>query len=231
MTRKNPYENQDDTLDIPDFVEDRSTYDTSTSPDMSIFKMSDDELYDDIDDEKEEPEQEEEPLRRKKPVDASLILSIITICVLLAACAGAAVYALRQHKAYVEVNTEYQKLAAKQSNFDKQLAEKDAQIAELNKQIEALKQNGGGSSSSGTQGGTVYVVTDGPISFRSSPNKTDNFIEYQGKDKLENGEKFTALEVVKGQDDPEYSYAKIAEGVYLNLGTGTADDTYAKKAD
>ena len=48
MTRKNPYENQDETIDIPDFVEDKTKTESSTV-DMSIFKMSDDELYDDVD--------------------------------------------------------------------------------------------------------------------------------------------------------------------------------------
>ena len=59
MTRKNPYENQDDTLDIPDFVEDKTRTD-SASVDMSIFKMSDDELYDD-DEQNEENEQRGDP--------------------------------------------------------------------------------------------------------------------------------------------------------------------------
>ena len=49
MSNKNPYEKQQE-LDIPDFVEDKTNSDSSI--DMSIFKMSDDELYDDVTEER-----------------------------------------------------------------------------------------------------------------------------------------------------------------------------------
>ena len=78
MTKKNPYENQEETLDIPDFVEDK-TSEGSGTVDMSIFKMSDDELYDDVPEETEE-ETENKPVRKKKKGNGLLIFSWSSIC-------------------------------------------------------------------------------------------------------------------------------------------------------
>ena len=78
MFEKNPYE-KDETLDIPDFVEDRTST-NSESIDMSIFKMSDDELYDD---EEENDESYQETRTRTGRSNSSLVLCLIFIALLL----------------------------------------------------------------------------------------------------------------------------------------------------
>ena len=99
MFEKNPYE-KDETLDIPDFVEDKTTT-NSESIDMSIFKMSDDELYDDA-------EENEEEYREVKPrtgrVNTSLVLCLIIIALLLITSVASLIYAFKQHSAYVKAN-------------------------------------------------------------------------------------------------------------------------------
>ena len=79
MTRKNPYEKGTQELDIPDFVEDKTSTSTdSTSIDMSIFKMSDDELYDDVEAEDYAEDYDEKP-KKKRKANSSMVLALIII--------------------------------------------------------------------------------------------------------------------------------------------------------
>ena len=67
--KRRRFDDTDETLDIPDFIEDKTITDSSTSVDMSIFKMSDDELYDDAEtaeDEEDEEDDDFDDLRPKK---------------------------------------------------------------------------------------------------------------------------------------------------------------------
>lgn len=221
MTRKNPYENQEDTLDIPDFVEEKTSTDSETV-DMSIFKMSDEELYDDV---PEEDEVTEDVKRKpaKKKGNGLLIFSLIVNLLLLAACAGAVFYALNQHSAYVKANTENQQMKAAQDTLKQQIAEKDALIENLNKQIEDS------SKSTVTGAAGTYKIGDGAITFRVAPSREANKATYQGEEYAYPGEEFPVMEVVKGTDDADYSWAKIAENVYFCL--GTADDPWAEKVN
>lgn len=218
MTRKNPYENQEETLDIPDFVEEK-TADTSGTVDMSIFKMSDEELYDDAPEEENE-ETEKKPAKKKKG-NGLLIFSLIVNLLLLAACAGAVFYALNQHSAYVKANTENQQVKAAQEVLKQQIAEKDATIEALNKQIEDS------SKAPVTGAAGTYKIGDGAITFRVSPSREADKTTYDGEEYAYPGEEFPVMEVVKGTDDSTYSWAKVADNVYFCL--GTADDVWAEK--
>ena len=101
FSRRNDDETLDKTLDIPDFVEDKTK--TDSSVDMSIFKMSDDELYDDDSEERsteDYDEDDDDELRpRRKKGNGPLIICLIIIFLLLALCAGALFYGLKQHQA------------------------------------------------------------------------------------------------------------------------------------
>jgi hypothetical protein len=223
MTRKNPYENQDETIDIPDFVEDKTKTESSTV-DMSIFKMSDDELYDDVDETLENEDGEYVP--RKK--STALVLSMIINFILLAACIGAIVYALNQHKAYVKANTENQQITASQEVLKQQINERDQTIEQLNKQIEDL-QKAKESTASGK-----YRIVDGPVTFRSTPTKnTDpsNATTYQGKSEASDGDEYDVIEVVEDKDLHDQLYwAKVDDNVYFCIGN-QKDDIWAKKVD
>ncbi|MBQ2583401.1 MAG: hypothetical protein II577_05830 [Erysipelotrichaceae bacterium] len=217
MTKKNPYENQEDTLDIPDFVEEKTSTDSETV-DMSIFKMSDEELYDDA---QEEETEEVERKPAKKKGNGLLIFSLIVNLLLLAACAGAVFYALNQHSAYVKANTENQQVKAAQEVLKQQIAEKDATIEALNKQIEDS------SKAPVTGAAGTYKIGDGAITFRVSPSREADKTTYDGEEYAYPGEEFPVMEVVKGTDDSTYSWAKVADNVYFCL--GTADDVWAEK--
>jgi len=223
MTRKNPYENQEETLDIPDFVEEK-TADTSGTVDMSIFKMSDEELYDDAPEEEKE-ETERKPAKKKKG-NGLLIFSLIVNLLLLAACAGAVFYALNQHNAYVKANTENQQIKAAQDTLKQQIAEKDAMIENLNKQIEEKGKSGSG------EGDLVYVIVDGGMYFRKEPTSDAEKVTYNNSSQALTGEEYHVIEVVNDKDiktEPIPQWAKIADGVYFCI--GTEDDVWAEKAD
>ncbi len=204
--------NSDDTIDIPDFVEDKTSDDNSV--DLSIFKMSDDELYDnkeEIDDDFEE----EKPKRKKKNNGTTLIICLVLIVLLLATTIGSLIYAIKQRNAYVKVNTENVQLKANEDNYKKQLAEKDATIAALNEQINSKNTNPSSDTPSG-QGTLVYEVVDGGMHFRKAPTSDAEAITYNGKELASNGEKYNVIEIVNDRDlGDKLKWAKIADEVYF----------------
>lgn len=223
MTRKNPYENQDETLDIPDFVEEKTKTESSTV-DMSIFKMSDDELYDDVDETEVNEDGEYAP---RKKMNTTLLLSLIINFILLAACVGAIIYALNQHKAYVKANTDYQQIQASQEVLKQQINERDLTIDTLSKQIEDLQK--AKESATGK-----YRIVDGPVTFRSTPTKNENpsnATTYQGKSSAEDGDEYDVIEIVEDKVlHDELYWAKVADDVYFCIGN-QKDEIWAKKVD
>lgn len=232
MTDKNPYEKKDslfeeteqNTLDIPDFVEDKTSTNSntftrtdSTSIDMSIFKMSDEELYDDVN--KEDKSEQEKP---RKKSNATLVLAMALAGLLLLASIGAIAFALKQRNAYVEANTKYMQLQANQEAFQKQIAEKDQQIADLQKEIEDLKNKK-------TAEGTTYVIVDGPIMFRESPSVDGEGTTYNGQGNALNGEEYKVLEIIDDPVDTGRKWAKVDDGVYFCI--GYLDSVWAKESN
>lgn len=220
MFGKNPYE-KDETLDIPDFVEDRTTT-NSESVDMSIFKMSDEELYDD---EENNDDSYREVKPRRAGSNTSLVLCLIIIGLLLITSVASLIYAFKQHSAYVKANTNYLQVLANEETYKKQLAEKDATIEALNQQIA----NNPGKKEE-TAGTVTYEITDGPVVFRSRPTRDrDDDTLFNGKHEAVNGDRFQVLEVVTGTDDPDYTYARVGDGIYFCIGNSV--ETYAQKVN
>ena len=220
-----------ETVTIPDFVEDKTETpetaekDSSTGysdPDLSIFKMTDEELYDDDDDEQDESSE------RKRGGNVSLILCVIAMLLLLATSIAAVYYAYKQHQAYVKANAGYLQLQANESAYKKQIADKDAQIEELNKQIEELKTNSSPSVPSET-GKLVYEIVSGPIQFRSAPDYGSPTTTYNDKEKALDGERYQVMEIIDDEVDEGRQWAKIKDGVYFCI--GFPNDVWAKKVD
>ncbi|MBO7676425.1 MAG: hypothetical protein J6S49_02810 [Erysipelotrichaceae bacterium] len=225
MVNKKDFINDDDTLDIPDFVEDKTT--TDSSVDMSIFKMSDDELYDDNStEEDEEYDEDYRPVRKKGNSSTSLIICLILIVVLLATTIGALIYGVKQHNSYVKVNTENVQLKANEDNYKKQIADKDATIANLTAQLEQ-KESG---TPSGGQGKLIYEITDGPMHFRVSPTSDADTTTYNGASLANNGEKYNVIEIVNDKDlGDKVKWAKIADNIYFCVNDN--GNVYAKQAN
>ena len=237
MTNKNFYDDdelfevdEDETVTIPDFVEDRiTTEDTATdtdtnssmtdssSVDMTLFKMSDDELYGD--DGGNNTEIDREP--NKKGSGLTLVLTILLCTLLLLTAAAAIFYALKQRSAYQDANTKYLQLQANQEAFQKQLAEKDAMIEDLNRQIEELQKK--------KEEGTEYVIVDGPITFRLTPSVDGESTTFEGKSSAENGDTYKVLEVIEDKNDVGRKWAKVADDVYFCI--GYLDSVWAKESN
>ena len=218
----------DETLDIPDFIEDKTISDSSTSVDMSIFKMSDDELYDDtgtsennLDD---DDDFEELRPKKKRKGNTPMIVCLVLIVLLLAGCIGSLVYALKEHKALVKVKTEYLQVQANEENYKRQIQEKDETINALTMQIEELK-----NANKKGEGNLIYEVVDGPLTFRTKASKSGDATTYKDESYAYNGEKFNVIEVVPGEDDSSYSWAKVTDSVYFCI--GSEDDVWAKKVE
>lgn len=210
---------EEDTVTIPDFVEDKtgkrpSSMTDSTSVDMSLFKMSDDELYDDDDDETDSREP------RRKGSGASLALCLVLIFLLLATSAAAVFYALKQRNAYKDVYVKYEQLQAQQSEYQKQIDSKDQMIDDLNRQIEELKKTPAKTTDK------TYVVTDGPLTFRDSASVDGSPVTFQGKEQAKDGEQYEILEIIEHDDDPGRYWGKLAEDVYIQMGYG--EDMYVE---
>ena len=217
--------NSDDTIDIPDFVEDKTA--TESSVDMSIFKMSDDELYDDNDDEVNDDDDFVREKKSKSANPSSLLICLILIVVLLATTIGCLIYGIKQHSAYVKVNTENVQLKANEDAYKRQIAEKDATIEELTKQIN--NSSSSSSNSGNTDGNIIYEVTDGPLHFRVAPTSDADYTTYNGNDLANNGEKFRVIEVVKDRDlGDQLKWAKIADNIYFLIEDN--GNVYAKKS-
>jgi hypothetical protein len=225
--KRRRFDDTDETLDIPDFIEDKTITDSSTSVDMSIFKMSDDELYDDAETAEDEEDEEDDDFddlrpKKKRKGNTPLIICLIVIALLLAACAGSLFYALKQHQSLVKTKTEYLQLQANEENYKRQLQEKDDTINNLTKQIEELKN----ANNKGT-GSLIYEIVDGGMYFRNEPTSDADKTTFNGAEQCLTGEKYNVIEVVDDKDVAGIKWAKLADNVYFCL--GTAEETWAKQ--
>jgi len=179
MTNKNPYENQD-TVDIPDFVEDKDK--ETTSVDMSIFNMKDSDLYDD--DDHDEDDQEETSTGRRLNVPVVVMACLIVL--LLVGMIASIIYGTKQHKLYVEAENNYQAAITKtntlQTNFDL----KNSEFEKLKIEYEEYKkthtstntsteesESSSSSSSSNVQGNYIVVSTEGLNLRKSASTSSD----------------------------------------------------------
>ncbi len=211
MSNKNPYENTD-TVDIPDFVEDKSST-RSSSVDMSIFKMNDEEEY--ADDEEYVEEYEESP---KRKLNSTVLICIILIVLLLATSIAAILFALKEKNALADLDVKYQQVVAKEEAYNSTIANLNSQVDELTKKLEEKKAE---------ENAAVYEIVDGPVTFRVGPNKNESETTYDGESYAWNGEEFKVKEIVNDSKDAGYKWAKLSDKVYFCIGTD--DDVWAEK--
>ena len=228
-TEENKIFEETETVTIPDFVEEKTETGTSyTDPDLSIFKLSDDELYDDDDEEEEQKEHRD----RRKGNSLSLILCLIVIFLLLATSVAAVYYGYKEHQAYMKANTSFLQMQANENAYKKQIEDKDAQIADLNRQIEELKSSSSSSDSSSDSSATgklKYKIVDGPISFKTAPDVSADLTTFDGKEKANNGEVYNVEEIIEDSSDPGRKWAKINDSVYFCI--GYLDSVWAEKTN
>lgn len=143
------------TLDIPDFVEDKDGTD-SGSVDMSIFNMSDEELYDDV------PKKQEKSGTKKKS-DATIALCVVLIGILLITSVVGVIFALKQYKAAAKFAEELNQVKATIADYQTQINAKDGTIASLTAEIEKIKSSGTTTDANNKypSGTKLWITADG----------------------------------------------------------------------
>lgn len=155
MTNYN-FDENDKTVDIPDFIEDKDSTE-STSVDMSIFKMTDDELYDDV----PKSEIKKESRAPKKKSNATLVLSVILIGILLVTSIVSIMYALKEHKKVSTLNNELTQVKTQNDELKTTVQALNAQVEDLNKKIEEAKNSGGTSDKKYPSGAKLKITEAG----------------------------------------------------------------------
>ncbi len=149
---------KNNTLDIPDFVEDKDDTD-SQDVDMSIFNMSDEELYDDV---PKKQEKQDKPKTKKKS-NSTIVLCIVLICILLVTSIVATIIAFKEHNAFSKLEEELTQVKATITDYQTKINEKDNQIALLNTELESLKNSNTTSDPDNKypSGTKLYITEDG----------------------------------------------------------------------
>lgn len=219
MTNKNPYE--DISFDIPDIVKEKNNETTSTSVDMSIFKMSEEELYDETPETKDDNptniDYQSYETKPKKKSKAGIVILVILLIILAATTTVSLIFGLKQQKQIEEITTALENSQAQVKDLENKNKDLDAKVKAYEAEkaaIEAQKLL------------KDYEVIDGPISFRVAPNKNAEYTQYQNEDYANNGDVFKALEVVKDSLDESFSWIKVADNVYFCI--GTAEEPWAE---
>lgn len=207
MTNKNPYENDDTRkVDIPDFVEETD----STSVDMSIFKMSDDELYDDV---PESDVEDKKPAKRKKS-NAGVIICLVVAIFFILTTAVATIYALKEHKSASSYKEQLTQVKATNTDLQTQVDTLTAKVAELNKKIEDMGTAGTTTdpNTKYAKGTVLYITEDGS---GMGVTKAANMNEFVSDKTLYWGNKVTLLADATKDADGNY-WGKIDSG-YIRI--------------
>jgi hypothetical protein len=207
MTNLDPNKN-DETLDIPDFIEDQSD---DSLVDLNIFQMSDDDLYDQDEEVKQIKKEEKRENKPSKSSKGSPVLLIVLILLLFLTATSSFIFAMQSKNSYEKLRQDYLELTKINNDLSMQVTSLTDQITSLNTEIADLKK-------------VTYTVTDGPLRYRNSPSFDANFVDYNGIGQIGNGETFVALEVIEDQDD---TWVKITEGVYVCI--ASYDEVWVRK--
>lgn len=175
MTEKKKV-NDFDAMDIPDFVEDKTATE-STSIDMSIFKMTDDELYDDVP--KNETSSISNPSPKKKS-NSTLVLCLVLCGILLVTSVVSIIYAFKQHSVVADLEASLAQTQAQINDYKVLVDTKDTQIAELNSKIEEMSTAGTTSDPNNKypKGTTLFVTEDGGSAAVTSSTNSDDKTEH-----------------------------------------------------
>lgn len=227
------YDDNNKTVDIPDFVEEKDET-TSSSIDMSIFKMSDDELYDDVP-KKKEKVYSQEPSAPKKKSNAALILCLIFMLVFLATSVVSLIYAVKEHNEANDLRNKYSQLETIYNDTKANSEKLEAKVAELEKKIqESTSGNTVEDPNNKYPKGTVLYITeegsiDAPQGVRKKPSvDADTVTDSNGNNVLLFwGYKVTLAEDATKDADGNY-WAKISEVIDDDGKTTKIDTGYMR---
>lgn len=154
----NDFKDNTDTVTIPDFVEDKDS--DSTSVDMSIFKMSDEELYDDVEPEKEE---KVEVKSHKKKTNSTIILCLVLIVILFVIAVGGVIFAVKKNSELTKANEELTQVKATIADYQNKVNTLTEEVNSLNAKLEEAKSAGTKADPNNKypKGSTLRITEDG----------------------------------------------------------------------
>ena len=230
MNEKNPYEN--DTIDVPNFSSKK--VEDSASVDMSIFKMSEEELMNDEDDELDE---DLYPKKNGKKVNVVVIVLAILAALLLALSIFSIIGKSNADKAKQEAEAQVAALQGKVNSYETTINSLNAKITELEKQIteaknKDTKKDDNNSSSTGKteikdgdedeesyDGSSAYVVVNEEgVNLREKPNSSADIVAslaYNDKIDIYSTEKDENGSLWGETYEGYYACIKLADGTEL----------------
>ena len=201
------------TVDIPDFVEEKDT--ESTSIDMSIFKMSDEELYDDVPKKKEVKKTENDQSKpEKKKSNSTVILCLVLVGILIVTSVVSLIYAFKEHSSKAELEETITQLTAQNTDLQNKNNELAQTITELNNKIDQGNTAGNTSNPDNKYPkGTVLYITEegGGSGIKQKASMDSEFTT----DTLYWGDKVTLLADATVDEDGTY-WGKIDKG-YIRI--------------
>ena len=152
------YDDNDKTVDIPNFVENKD--DDSTSVDMSIFNMSDDELYEDA---KEDIKEKDSKKPSKKKSNSTLLLCLILICILIGISAGAIIFAVKQRGEVTSLKNQISQLSTQITELTTENSSLKTENKQLEEKLKATENAGTTSDPNNAypKGTVLYITEDG----------------------------------------------------------------------
>lgn len=220
---RNPYENN--SIDIPDFVEDKK--EESSSIDMSIFKKEDDLFADLEDDDEDLEESDNKPSKKNAVVIILAVLAALLLAVSIVSIIGKA----NADKKVAELTTEVETLKTKVTKYETTITAINQELASKEEELNKLKNstttttdnkddNNNSSSSQGSsstaQDGDYHVTGSEGVNLRKEPNMDAEIVG-----SLEAGKYFEGYGEEK--DSAGNLWVKTYEGYYacMKLADGT----------
>lgn len=206
----NLYNNDESEFDIPDFVEEKdeeTTENTDEDVDLSIFKMSEEELYDDVDDETEE----QEPRRRHKKSSSTIILCLVLAGILLITSVVSIIYAFKEHNKVNGLNAEITQLKQQNTDLQTSVNSLNTTIDDLNKKIEEINNSGASTDPDKKypSGTVLYITEDGQgMGIKAKASIDSDFVD---SSILDWGDKVTLVGDAVKDADGNY-WGKIDKG-------------------
>ena len=223
---RNPYENN--SIDIPDFVEDKK--EESSSIDMSIFKKEDD-LFADLEDDDEDLEENDIKPSKKNAV---VIILAVLAALLLAVSIVSIISKANADKKVAELTTEVEALKTKVTKYEttitainQELASKEEELKKLKESSTATdKKDDNNSSSSSSDSGSSSTAQDGDyhvtgsegVNLRKEPNMDAEIVGSLEAGKYFEGygeEKDSAGNLWVKTYEEYYACMKLADGTVL----------------
>jgi len=142
----------------------------------NIFKLSDEELYDDVKPEKKKA--------KKNKVNPTAVILVIVAIIALIIAAVAFVWGAKTNKEYQSLKLQYDAEVAKDAEYENKIKNLEDQITQLKADLEKKTETGNNQSNSEYPKGTTLMITeDGSTQgVRSAAKKDADVVQVDGHD-------------------------------------------------